>query len=292
MLAAWQSDQLRTVIDETLTALRPFGQLPAWTMNNHDTQRSANRFGRSDAVEAGGFHEGQFRISTAPIDPEIGQQRARAAAMLTLALPGCVYLYAGEELGLPEVLDIPADRREDPVFHQGDGTALGRDGCRVPLPWTISDTRSYGFSLSVSERGGQGRPGDEDPRPSWLPQPADWGQWSVESQHTVPSSTLALYQLAGRIRRNLEGLQGTEFAWIDGVSEQLLAFERGDVLVICNPTRFALPLPIDLIGPRKVVLNSATDTLLNGNANLDNNPDEGGSAHPITISPDTTIWFA
>lgn len=281
MLAAWQPDVLRSVIEETLAALRPFNQLPAWTMNNHDTQRSATRLGRSDAVEAGGFHAGQFRISTAPIDAKLGLRRARAAAMLTLGLPGCVYLYAGEELGLPEVLDIPANQRQDPVFHQSDGAALGRDGCRVPLPWTVHDTCAYGFSLPNDTATPINAMRDHA-APSWLPQPNEWGQFSVEAQSQTSSSTLALYQRAGRLRRELAGLRGTTFTWIDGLSTQLIGFERGEVLVMCNPTSVELPLPHDLIGPRRVVLSSsATES---GDLNVPSTPN--------TIAPDTTLWIA
>ena len=144
MLASWHADRIRAVIKSTLDAALPHGLLPAWTLNNHDTQRSPTRYGRSDAVQIGGFHDGAFRISDAPLDAALGLRRAKAAS--ALALPGCVYLHAGEEPGLLEVLDLPDEAREDPVFHCSGGQSLGRDGCRVPLPWTRRPQGSYGFS--------------------------------------------------------------------------------------------------------------------------------------------------
>jgi alpha-glucosidase len=262
MLAPWQADRIREIITKTLGTLQPAGLLPAWTMNNHDAQRTATKYGRNDIVEMGTFHNGTFRVSSAPVDAALGQQRARAAAMLELALPGCVYLYAGEELGLPEVLDIPAAARQDPVFLNSAGEQLGRDGCRVPLPWTTATAGSFGFSeATVAAK-------------AWMPQPADWGAWSVESQSLDMQSTLSLYRQAGALRNSLAGLKSDDLVWIDGLAADLLAFRRGEVVVACNPTMHAFDLPEDIVGARTISLSSLA-----------------GHTDATSVPPNTTLWL-
>jgi alpha-glucosidase len=261
MLVAWRADRIRHVVTETLAALAPSGLLPAWTLNNHDTQRSTTRLGRNDVSELGGFHDGVFRISTAPIDAELGQRRARAAVAFMLGLPGCVYLYAGEELGLPEVLDLPEDARQDPVFHNSNGESIGRDGCRVPLPWSTDPANSFGFSSA-------------DHSTPWLPQPNDWGSWSVEAQQNEPTSMLSFYKRAGQLRREFAGLQSDHWEWIDGAAADLLAIRRGDVIVACNPTMETFALPEDIAGPRRVLLSSVH-----------------GHDDPTIVPPNCTFWL-
>jgi alpha-glucosidase len=261
MLAAWRSDRIRHVVTETLSALAPSGLLPAWTLNNHDTQRSATRFGRNDVSELGGFHEGVFRISAAPVDANLGQRRARAAVAFMLGLPGCVYLYAGEELGLPEVLDLPNTARQDPVFHNSNGESIGRDGCRVPLPWSTNPANSFGFS-SV------------EPAPPWLPQPDGWGAWSVEAQQDDPASMLSFYKRAGQLRRELAGLQSDNWEWIDGLPADLLAVRRGNIVVACNPTMETFAFPEDTVGELRVLLSSVY-----------------GHDDPTIVPPNCTLWL-
>ncbi|WP_438804721.1 alpha-amylase family glycosyl hydrolase, partial [Oceanobacillus saliphilus] len=65
--------------------------------------------------------------------------------LLVAALPGVLYLYLGEELGLPEVEDLPAQARVDPIVHRSGGPDPGRDGSRIPLPWAAG-APSAGFS--------------------------------------------------------------------------------------------------------------------------------------------------
>jgi alpha-glucosidase len=266
MLAPWRAEPIRNVITSTLAALAPAGLLPAWTLNNHDTQRTATRYGRNDIVEMGGFHAGQFRISDAPIDAALGQRRARAAIVLLLGLPGCVYLYAGEELGLPEVLDLPDGARQDPVFHNSKGDSIGRDGCRIPLPWTSQPSSSFGFTSAQSPQTGEAN--------SWLPQPVNWGRWSVEAQTEQANSMLSLYQVAGKLRRELGGLQGDSFAWIEGLPLDLLSFRRGDVVVAFNPTDTPFSLPEDVIGNAALALSSVY-----------------GHNDPHTVPANATIWL-
>jgi alpha-glucosidase len=261
MLASWRSDRIREVVTNTLAALAPSGLLPAWTLNNHDTQRSPTRLGRNDAVEFGGFQDGVFRISTAPLDVELGQRRARAAVAFMLGLPGCVYLYAGEELGLPEVLDLPDAARQDPVFHNSGGESIGRDGCRIPLPWSIDPANAFAFS-STSES------------MPWLPQPNSWGNWSVEAQEADSGSMLTFYKRAGQLRRDLPGLQSDEWEWIDGLPDDLLAMRRAGVVVVLNPTAHTFTLPEDVTGARVVRLSSAP-----------------GHTDPTMVPPNCTLWL-
>ncbi|KJY30108.1 glycoside hydrolase family 13 protein [Streptomyces katrae] len=187
----WDPAAMRTVIDESLAATSAVGAPTTWVLSNHDVVRHVTRYG-------GGAQ---------------GLARARAAALLMLALPGSAYVYQGEELGLPEVTDLPAEVRRDPAFRRRttaaghgaggpadasaadgqDGQDGLRDGCRVPLPWS-GDEAPYGFGS-----GG-----------SWLPQPEGWGGLSVAAQTGDPHSTLELYRAALELRRAMPGLGAVE----------------------------------------------------------------------------------
>ena len=166
-----------------------------------------------------------------------------------LALPGSVYLYQGEELGLPEVHDLPVEALDDPVWIRSAHSQKGRDGCRVPIPWTIGG-ESHGFG----ENG------------SWLPQPAAWGNLSVEAQDGVSGSTLELYRAALRVRR--ERLTADEdLEWLD-LGPEVLAFRRGSgviCLVNFGDAPFASP-------PGEVLASSR--------------PLDDGA-----IPPDTAVWL-
>lgn len=184
------------------------GAPATWVLCNHDVTRTVTRYGRADT----GFDFAAKAYGT-PTDLALGTRRARAAALLTLALPGSVYLYQGEELGLPEA-EIPLDRVHDPMHFRSGGTDPGRDGCRVPLPWA-ADAPAYGF-------GSRGEP--------WLPQPADWGRYAVDRQENDPESMLTLYRTALLLRRTLAGFGDGPMTWLpspDGV----LAFARTNGLV-------------------------------------------------------------
>jgi alpha-glucosidase len=132
-----------------------------------------------------------------------------------LALPGGAYIYQGEELGLPEVTDIPKDRLEDPRWHMSGFTDPGRDGCRVPIPWTSSKDGAHGFSTRQSLA----------PVDAWLPQPKGWGDFAVDKQEQSQHSTLWLYRKALKIRQNEEGLGDGEMEWIKQ-GEKVVAFSR------------------------------------------------------------------
>ena len=141
-----------------------------------------------------------------------------------LALPGGAYIYQGEELALPEVRDIPEDRLEDPRWFLSEKTDKGRDGCRVPLPWSANESGSFGFSINV-------KLGKEN---SWLPQPNWWGNYSAENQEHDPNSTLNLYRKALEIRKTEIGLGDGELEWFN-MSDQVLASKRpGNFACIVN----------------------------------------------------------
>jgi alpha-glucosidase len=188
LLAGWDAKSLRTAIDDSIDALSAVGAPATWVLSNHDVVRHVTRYG-------GG---------------ELGVRRARAATLLTLALPGGAYVYQGEELGLPEVVDLPPELRQDPAFGRTQGEDGFRDGCRVPIPWS-GEEPPFGFG-----------PGSGQP---WLPQPADWAALTVEKQQGDPASMLALYRSALELRRDRPELGDGTMAWIDTDGE-LLAFRR------------------------------------------------------------------
>ncbi|MFE6286627.1 glycoside hydrolase family 13 protein [Streptomyces sp. NPDC057877] len=217
----WEADRLRATIEATLAEHAPVGAPATWVLCNHDVTRTVTRYGRTDTA----FDFATKAFGT-PTDLTLGTRRARAAALLTLALPGSVYVYQGEELGLPEA-DIPLARIEDPMHFRSGGTDPGRDGCRVPLPWT-ADAPSYGFS-SVP-----------DP---WLPQPSDWADHAVDRQSTDPHSMLALYREALMLRRSGKGFGDGPMTWLPS-EDGVLAFTRPHGLVcVVNLARHPTALP-------------------------------------------------
>lgn len=282
MLAAWSTGELRAAIDDTRAVLTPIGLLPAWTLNNHDAQRSVTRYGRADATEST-HSTNALDNSTAAVDLVLGTHRARAAALFELALPGSVYLYAGEELGLPEVLDLPDADREDPVFLRTNGASLGRDGCRVPLPWTTDASTNFGFSARATPDG----PATDGPATDsaatdsatgepWLPQPASFAALSVAATDGHEASVLSMYRSALALRRTHAALTADDFGWIDAgyFAEQLLVFSRGDVVVVLNIG--STPAPIDTYsGKRRVLLSSLH-----------------GHDDPTIAPPNTCLWLA
>jgi alpha-glucosidase len=166
------------------------------------------RYGRAD-TSFGLSH----RQLGAPTDLALGTRRARAAVLLSLALPGTAYVYQGEEFGLWEVEDIPDALRQDPIFSRTHGADLGRDGCRVPLPWS-GTSPPFGFSPD----GATSEP--------WLPQPASWQHSTMEAQRSDPYSMLELYRTALRIRRDEPALGDGPMAWLPA-PDGALAFSRG-----------------------------------------------------------------
>lgn len=208
----WDLAEMKERIDEAIEATSSVGSKPTWVLSNHDVVRHATRYGLPQNIdEKAWLLDGDRSL----LDEKRGLRRARAAALLMLALPGSVYLYQGEELGLPEVHDLPEEVLDDPVWRRSEHSRKGRDGCRVPLPWS-SEGPSFGF-------------GRHEP---WLPQPEDWGTYSVESQDGVEGSTLELYRNALRLRsRHLIGEHS--FDWLNSGGD-VLAFRRGALVCLVN----------------------------------------------------------
>ena len=188
------AEKLRATIDDTLDAFGAVGAAASWVLENHDVTRAPTRYG-------GG--------------PE-GRQRARAAALLLLGLPGTAFVYAGQELGLEEV-EIPEELRQDPIFFRTKGERPGRDGCRVPMPWT-AEPPAFGFT--------EGEP--------WLPMPPEWAETAAERDETR-----AFFRQALELRRSF---RDAPFAWLDA-PDGALVFERGDVVCVVNVDAPDVELP-------------------------------------------------
>jgi alpha-glucosidase len=190
------------------------------------------------------------------VDIELGERRSRAAALILLALPGAIYLYQGEELGLPEVLDLPDAAREDPVFQRTNGQELGRDGCRVPLPWTEQPAHNFGFSTTDA--------------PAWLPMPDGFGGQSVQAESARPDSTLALYRRAIAYRRASAALRLGPWTGLVTGHRDLLAFDRGDIRIVANFGDDALDIAALTAGRTVAVASAegASAQRLSGNSAL------------------------
>ena len=224
MARAWEAQSLRASIDATLAAHSPVGAPPTWVLSNHDVTRPVTRYGREDSS----FAFSQKRFGTRS-DPDLGRRRSRAAALLTAALPGSLYLYQGDELGLDEV-EVPSEEIQDPMHVRSGGVDPGRDGCRVPLPWS-GDRPPFGFSPA----GSAARP--------WLSQPASWQALTVESQLRDPDSMLRLYQAAIAIRHAEPDLGDGALTWLPS-DDGVLAFARGGRFVnVTNLSTGPVPLP-------------------------------------------------
>jgi alpha-glucosidase len=226
MTRAWRADELRASIDATLAAHAPVGAPATWLLSNHDVTRPVTRLGQADS---------SFAFTTkrrgTPTDLALGTRRARAAALLCAALPGSLYVYQGEELGLEEVQDLPEDQLEDPMYFRSGGVDPGRDGCRVPLPWSGAEA-PFGFSPA----------GAAEP---WLRQPPAWRDRTVEAQDRDASSMLNLYRAAIRLRHEEAGLGDAPLRWLAAPAD-VLAFARGaDFASVTNVSPHAVALPAD-----------------------------------------------
>ncbi|WP_404290544.1 glycoside hydrolase family 13 protein [Glutamicibacter arilaitensis] len=222
----WDALALRQVIDDSLRAFRAVGAPSTWVLSNHDVVRHASRLALSEDNPQG---EGIGPRTPNHPDPALGLRRARAASALMLALPGGAYIYQGEELGLPEAMELPDASRQDPTWFRTNGERYGRDGCRVPIPWE-AQSPAFGFSATGE---------------SWLPQPANWDRYARSEQEAQPDSTLNMYRSMLRLRR--ENLLGSgDVQWLETGSEQLLALRNRAVVVIVNFAGQRAELPAEL----------------------------------------------
>jgi len=229
----WEGPAIRRVVEESVAAVAAVGAPVTWVLSSHDAVRPVTRYGGGPA----------------------GERRARAAALLMLALPGAAYVYQGEELGLPQA-ELPDDRLRDPLWERSGHRERGRDGCRVPLPWE-GDAAPYGFSTAPADA-------------CWFPQPEDWAPRTVAAQRTDPGSVLTLYRAALRLRATHPAPPHAPLR-LDGPADaSWLAFHRGPTLrCLINFGPDPLPLP----SGEQILLASAP---LPGRA----------------IPPDTTVWTA
>lgn len=249
----WRPTALANAITRSLAEQGAVGAPVVWVLSNHDVARHVSRYARDQSDVTGSNVDD---IRDRPADLAVGLRRARAAALLMLALPGSVYLYQGEELGLPEVEDLPEDRLTDPTWRRSGHTVRGRDGCRVPLPWS-GTAPPYGFSAD-----GAATP--------WLPQPPGWGDRSVAALEDEPTSILALYRTALRERRGQAALGDGELRWLEAPAEALMFAREPGFACAVN------------FGPQPLTLPSGSAVVL--------------SSDPLTPSgdlpQDTAVWMA
>ncbi len=225
--APWLATSVRDTIEVTMAAHAAVEAPPTWVLSNHDVARHVSRYARPQTPWSGRTLDDLIGL---PADLELGLHRARAAALLTLALPGGAYVYQGEELGLPEVEDLNDDVLQDPIWDRSGHTQRGRDGCRVPIPWA-GDEPPFGFSPAGAA---------ESP---WLPQPQSWKTHTVEALAGDPDSILELYRSALRIRREHPALGAGTLRWLDA-PVGALAFSRAPGFAcIVNFTADAVPVP-------------------------------------------------
>jgi alpha-glucosidase len=204
LTADWAAQDMRDAVTHSLATVAGSPAPACWVLSNHDRPRHVTRYG-------GGAQ---------------GLRRARAAALLQLALPGAVYLYNGDELGLPDV-DLPDEALQDPMWERSGRTERGRDSCRVPVPWSGTGP-AYGFSSR---------------RDTWLPMPEGWGPLTAEAQRGDPSSMQSLYRAALALRSSSAAFQGEDLTWLPA-PEGCLAFRRpGGLVCLVNLSGDSVPLP-------------------------------------------------
>jgi alpha-glucosidase len=202
--AGWGADELRDAVVHSLDTVAGTPAPACWVLSNHDVSRHVSRYG-------GG---------------EVGVRRARAAALLQLALPGAVYLYNGDELGLPDV-ELPDEALQDPVWERSGHTRRGRDKCRIPLPWS-GTAPSFGFSSTAD---------------TWLPVPLEWSALTAGAQAADPASVLSLYRSAVGLRATSPAFTGESLEWLPAPAG-CLAFRRpGGLVCLLNTSGAPVPLP-------------------------------------------------
>jgi alpha-glucosidase len=220
--ADFDADDFRAVIDFCLGEAERAGSSTTWVLSNHDVVRHATRYGLPQGIDLDAWLLGEGQVP--PLDEAQGLRRARAATLLMLALPGSSYLYQGEELGLHEVADIPLGALQDPIWLRTLNTKKGRDGARVPLPWS-DEGASYGFGSGAA----------------WLPQPAAFSRTAVSAQRGAAGSTLELYRQALRLRRSLQGAES--LTWVPSGGAVLHLERPGGWHCVMNFGSEPAPLP-------------------------------------------------
>jgi alpha-glucosidase len=221
----WDAKTLFDNINESFAAFDDVGAPSTWLLNNHDVIRHASRLAglKIKPTDSDGVGPGDPQPNR-----ELGLRRARGATLMMLALPGSSYLYQGEELGLPEHTTLAPEFRQDPTFFRTNGKRVGRDGCRVPLPWEAGVSAANGFNSTGK---------------AWLPQPEIYADYSRDQQEGVAGSTLELYKHALKLRRELQLGEGS-FEWVpEFVGASSLGFRNGEILVIHNFGHSPIEIP-------------------------------------------------
>jgi alpha-glucosidase len=227
--ADFDAIEIRDAIVNSLAAAAIAGATPTWTLANHDAEREVTRYGGGD----------------------VGLARAKAMALVMFALPGAVFIYNGEELGLPNV-ELPDEVLQDPVWERSGHMRRGRDGCRVPMPWQ-GDKPPFGFS--------------ENPR-TWLPTPPEWAPLTVEGQLQQPDSTLEFFRQVLRLHAQRPEFVGTTIEWLDSPADALVfRVVKGGLVCALNAGEQPMPLPA-------------------GELLLSSGPVSGGM-----LPPDTAAWL-
>jgi len=251
----WKPAEIRKKIDHSIEALAEVGAPTSWVFNNHDVVRSVDR------LDLGLTNHGDTTLSRqgdpAQFNLARGTLRARSAALMMLALPGGAYMYQGEELAVPEVRDIPESRLTDPRWKMSSHTDRGRDGCRVPLPWSSNPAGAFGFSTNNSLK----------PDQAWLPQSPWWGKFSVDSQDGVEGSTLTMYRKALAIRKSEQGLGDGEMEWIEAGADVVAFHRSGNFACYIN-----FGAPIQLPSNSQILIAS-------------------GALDGHTLPTDTAVWM-
>ncbi|MGA5464794.1 glycoside hydrolase family 13 protein [Mycobacterium sp. NPDC050041] len=202
--AEFDAAEIRDAIENSLAAVALQNATPTWTLSNHDVDREVTRYG-------GG---------------PVGLARAKAMALVMLALPGAVFVYNGEELGLPNV-ELPDEVLQDPVWLRSGGTERGRDGCRVPMPWS-GEAPPFGFSESAD---------------TWLPIPPEWSELTVEKQSADDESTLAFFTAALRLRNERTEFDGWSVEWLESAPDTLAFRLPGGLRCVLNAGAEPTALP-------------------------------------------------
>ncbi|KAK8861758.1 hypothetical protein IAR55_002581 [Kwoniella newhampshirensis] len=250
LLCNYDADEYRRCIKHSLKGSAITGSSTTWVLSNHDVIRHASRFAMPKVADnrnhplvieaTNKWLVNKFQDPKP--DVESGLKRARAATLMILGLPGSTYIYQGEELGLPEVVDIPDNERQDPTFFRTAGREIGRDGCRVPLPWEAS-SKNFGYGSGALPH---------------LPQPDWFEDYAVDVEDKDGKSTLNLYRQALRLRKQLQTKE--ELEWVDGTGENVVHYKRPDGWeIIMNAGKTAVTLP-----KGKVLVSSTLDKLDDG----------------------------
>lgn len=259
----WEASQLRWTIARTLGANARVGAANTWVMSNHDVVRHSTRFG----YPFGALTSNGIGIGDPQPDEGIGLARALAMTTFLMGLPGSMYVYNGEELGLPEATRLPDDARKDPTWLRSGHRVRGRDGCRVPLPWE-ADTTGFGFGSGGS--GGSGTP--------WLPQPEDWGRFAVDAEAADPASPLNEYRRMIAARREL-GLPTGTLTWVDA-HEDLVVARNGAVVIALNTGVTPLRIPV-----------SGRIVLLSGTPEVPAGPAAAVARGEFDLEPNHSAWI-